>query len=91
MIRIAATPLIKRSCLKTYVDGIDFWAVERVRGVHHTTVITGVKQVSNQLLAAYVPEAISEVDELAELQTFVGSKKTTSEPRKLSTTSNRVS
>ena len=63
-----------------YVDGVGFWAMERVRGVHHTTLITGVKQVSNQLLEAYAPEAISEVGELDELQTFVGSKETTSEP-----------
>lgn len=74
-----------------YVDGVGFWAMERVRGVHHTTVIIGVKQVSNQLLEAYAPEAMSEVGELDELQTFVGSKETTSGSGQPSTTSNRVS
>jgi transposase-like protein len=68
----------KRECLKMYVNGIGFRGIERVKGVHHTTVITWVKQVGELLPDAYEPEVIPEVGELDELQTFVGSKKTKS-------------
>ncbi len=65
----------KRKCLKMYVNGMGFRGVERVKGVHHTTVITWVKQVGELLPDAYNPEEIPQVGELDELQTFVGSKK----------------
>ncbi|MEL7053885.1 MAG: IS1 family transposase [Cyanobacteria bacterium J06588_5] len=65
----------KRECLKMYVNGMGFRAIERVKGVHHTTVITWVKQVGELLPDAYEPERIPQVGELDELQTFVGSKK----------------
>ncbi len=65
----------KRECLKIYVNGMGFRGIERVKGVHHTTVITWVKQVGEPLLDAYNPEEIPQVGELDELQTFVGSKK----------------
>jgi len=68
----------KRECLKMYVNGMGFRGIERVKGVHHTTVITWVKQVGELLPDAYEPEIIPEVGELDELQTFVGSKKTKS-------------
>ena len=55
-----------------------FRTIERVTGVHHTTVITWVKQVSERLPDSYASEEIPEVGELDELQTFVGSKKTKS-------------
>ena len=58
-----------------YVNGMGFRAIERVKGVHHTTVITWVKQVGELLPDAYEPEHIPQVGELDELQTFVGSKK----------------
>lgn len=58
-----------------YVNGMGFRAIERVKGVHHTTVITWVKQVGELLPDAYEPERIPQVGELDELQTFVGSKK----------------
>ena len=64
-----------------------FRAIERVKGVHHTTVIDWVKQVGQQLPAAYEPETIPEVGELDELETFVGSKKTSSGCGQPSTTS----
>ena len=57
-----------------YVNGMGFRAIERVKGVHHTTVITWVKQVGELLPDAYDPEQIPQVGELDELQTFVGSK-----------------
>ena len=68
----------KRECLKMYVNGMGFRGIERVKGVHHTTLITWVKQVGERLPDAYEPEKIPEVGELDELETFVGSKKTKS-------------
>ena len=50
--------------------------IERVKGVHHTSIINWVKQVGELLPNAYVPETIPLVGELDELETFVGSKKT---------------
>jgi len=53
-------------------------SIERVKGVDHTTVITWVKLVGENLPDAYDPETIPEVGELDELETFVGAKKTSS-------------
>jgi transposase-like protein len=66
----------KRECLKMYVNGSGFRAIERVKGVHHTTVINWVAQVGGQLPDSDTPDTIPEVGELDELETFVGSKKT---------------
>ncbi|NJK56119.1 MAG: IS1 family transposase [Pleurocapsa sp. SU_5_0] len=66
----------KRECLKMYVNGMGFRAIERVKGVHHTTIITWVKEVGELLPDSYDPETIPQVGELDELETFVGSKKT---------------
>jgi hypothetical protein len=63
------------SAERMYVNGLGFRGIERVKGVHHTTVITWVKQVGELLPDAYAPETIPEVGELDELETFVGSKK----------------
>ena len=60
----------KAQCLKMHVNGMGFRGIERVTGVHHTTVITWVRQVG----------------ELDELETFVGSKKTKSGSGQLLTT-----
>ncbi|MDX2239085.1 MAG: IS1 family transposase [Leptolyngbyaceae cyanobacterium bins.302] len=65
----------KRECLKMYVNGMGFRGIERVKGVHHTTVISWVKQIGKLLPDAYDPEVLPEVGELDELETFVGSKK----------------
>ena len=69
---------VRRLCLKMSVNGVGFRAIERLTDIHHTTVITWVKQVGPLLPDAYEPETIPEVGELDELQTFVGSKKTKS-------------
>lgn len=61
-----------------YVNGMRFRGIERVKGVHHTTVITWVKQIGELLPDAYEPDVPPEVGELDELETFVGSKKTKS-------------
>ncbi len=65
---------VRRECLKMYVNGSGFRAIERVKGVHHTTVITWVKPVGNCLPDAYDPDITPRVGELDELATFVGSK-----------------
>jgi hypothetical protein len=61
-----------------YVNGMGLRAIERVKGVHHTTIITWVKEVGKLLPNAYDSETIPEVGELDELETFIGSKKTKS-------------
>jgi insertion element IS1 protein InsB len=38
------TQEIKEKCLKMHIDGISFRAIERIQGVHHTTIINWVKQ-----------------------------------------------
>lgn len=58
---------------------LGFRGIERVTGVHHTTVIYWVRQVGEHLPDAYEPEAVPQVGELDELETFVGSKKTKSD------------
>ena len=50
---------LKRHCLKLYVNGMGFRAIQRLTGVHHTTVITWVKQVGELLPDAYEPEVDS--------------------------------
>ncbi len=55
------------------------WVFEQLRESkmwHHTTIINWVKQVGELLPDFYNPETLSEVGELDELETFVGSKKT---------------
>jgi hypothetical protein len=45
------------------------------QGVHHTTIITWVRQIGEVLPDAYGPQTTPQVGELDELKTFVGSKK----------------
>ncbi len=61
-----------------YVNGMGFRAIERVKGVHHTTIIYWVKQVAQSLPDTYDPQTIPQVGELDELETFVRAKKTKS-------------
>ena len=68
----------KNECLKLYVNGMGFRAIERVKGVHNTTVMTWVKEVGELLPDAYNPKTTPQVGELDELETFVGQKKTKS-------------
>lgn len=69
---------VKRECLLMYTNGMGFRAIERVKGVHHTTIIHWVKQVGANLPNAYDPAQSPEVGELDELETFVGAKETKS-------------
>jgi transposase-like protein len=66
---------VKRECLKMYVNGMGFRAIERIKGVHHTSIINWVKLVGELLPDAYEPDTIPLVGELDELETFVGQKK----------------
>ncbi len=66
---------LKQQCLSMYVNGMGFPAIERVTGVHNTTIMALVKQVGELLPDYYTPETIPEVGELDELETFVKSKK----------------
>jgi len=50
-------------------------AIDRVKGVHHTTIIKWVKLVGELLPDAYNPTVIPQVGELDEVETFVGLKK----------------
>ena len=70
------TDEIKRECLEMYVNGMGFRAIERVKKVHHTTVINWVKQVGTSLPDAPEYSEIPEVAELDELETFVAALKT---------------
>ncbi len=72
---------LKRECLELYLNGMGFRAIERVKHVHHTTIIHWVKQLGSRLEDAPLESKIPEVTELDELQTFVGSKKTNSGAR----------
>lgn len=66
-------PEAKDHCLKLYVNGMGFRAIERVTGVCHSSVINWVKQAEQVL-----PDENYEIPETAqvdELQTFVGKKK----------------
>ena len=58
-----------------YVNGMCFRAIERIKEVHHTSIINLVKLVGELLHDAYEPEIIPLVGELDELETFVGQKK----------------
>jgi transposase-like protein len=66
---------VKRECLEMYVNAMRFRSIERVKKVHHTTVIYGVKQLGEHLPDVPENSKIPEVGELDELHTFVGSKK----------------
>jgi hypothetical protein len=72
-----------------YVNGMGFRGIERVKGVHHTTVIYWLKQVGENLPDVYDPEVRPKVGELDELETFVGAKKTSSGSGQQLTTSNQ--
>ena len=69
---------IRKECFKMYVNGMIFRVIERIKGVHHTTIIHWVKAVGKLLPESYEAETVPQVGELDELQTFVGSKKTKS-------------
>lgn len=66
---------VKRECLLMYTNGLGFRAIERVKGVPHTTVITRVKHVGANLPEAYAPDKTPDIGDRDELETFVRFKK----------------
>lgn len=58
-----------------YTNGMGFCALERVKGIHHTTIIHWLKQLGSQLCAPPELDIILAVTELDELETFLGKKK----------------
>lgn len=69
---------VRRKALELYVDGLGFRRIERVLGVSRQTVATWVNKHADALPPAPTPPAPLEVNELDELFTFVGKKKTKS-------------
>jgi hypothetical protein len=72
---VAMKPKVKELCLKMYCNGMGFRQIERCTDVCHNTVINWVKKSAKALPKQPTIEAIPEVGELDELQTFVGKKK----------------
>lgn len=75
MTRWATHCSIKQHCLKLYVNGLGFRAIERVTGVNHNTIINWVKKAGNSLPEGADYSEIPEVCQVDELPTFVGKKK----------------
>ena len=61
--------------IKLYVEGNSFRSIARLLGVNHQSVANWVKEYSERLPKAQVPEK-PKVAELDELFTFIGKKKT---------------
>lgn len=57
-----------------YLNGIGFRAIERVKHVHHSTIVHWVKQLGEQLPDAPESSTIPEVGELDALETLVRKK-----------------
>ncbi|NEQ85984.1 MAG: hypothetical protein F6K26_39625 [Moorea sp. SIO2I5] len=55
-------------------NGMGFRGIERVTGVHYTTIIGWVKKISSRLEDVCFTEEIPEITEIDELQTFVKKK-----------------
>ena len=66
---------VRRTCLRMVVNGMGYRGIERVTGVHHTTIINWHKEVGKELPDSYEPEQIPEVGEINQVYTFVGKKK----------------
>ena len=70
-----STDEIKRECLEIYVNSCGFRVIERVKNVHHTTLIYWVKQIGRLLLENPKTTEIPEITQIDKLETFVCSKK----------------
>ena len=66
---------VKSECLEMYVNGLGFRAIERLKKVHHTTVINWVREVGEALSDTPHSSEIPEITEVDELETFIGKKK----------------
>lgn len=68
---------VRQRALQLYVDGMNQRRIARTLGVNHQSVANWIKAHAQQLPPAPVPQ-VSQVSELDELFTFVGTKKTSS-------------
>jgi transposase-like protein len=66
---------IKKECLEMYVNGSGFRAIQRVKKVHHTTVINWVREMGNALPNSPEYNEIPEITQVDEMETFGGKKK----------------
>lgn len=82
-------PEVKALCVKMYLNGMGFRAIERVTDISHNSVIHWVREFE----AAIEEENydIPETAQIDELQTFIGSKKTKFGCGQSSTRKQRVS
>lgn len=55
---------IKEECLSMYADGMGFRAIERIKGVHHTTIISWVEQIKAPSLESEKIRTTLEKEEL---------------------------
>ena len=67
---------VQENCLKMYLNGLGFRAIERVTGVNHNTVIRWVKKSAVALPNAPRVEEIPEIRQIDELRSLCRSKKT---------------
>ena len=65
---------VKQICLKMYLNGLGFRAIERITGIHHTTIINWVRE-SGEKLPLDIEEDSPILTELDELQTYVAKKR----------------
>jgi insertion element IS1 protein InsB len=65
---------IKERCLKMYVNGTGFRAIERQTGVNHNTIINWVRKAVKSLPDAPESSEIPEITQVDELETFIGKK-----------------
>jgi insertion element IS1 protein InsB len=65
---------LRQECLTMYVNGSGFRAIERVKKVHHTTIINWVKEIGRVLPDAPAYDEIPEITQVDELETFVGKR-----------------
>ncbi len=66
------SPDVKKICLKMYLNGMGFRGIERITGIHHTTIINWVSESGEELPEDELEEP--ELAELDELQTYIGRK-----------------
>ena len=64
-------PDVKQICLKMYLNGIGFRGIERITGIHHTTIMNWVRESGERLPEDEEGDAPL-FAELDELQTYVG-------------------
>ncbi|MEG5065129.1 IS1 family transposase [Microcoleus sp. B3-A4] len=66
---------VKQLCLKMYLNGMGLRGIERVTGIHHTTIIHWIREAGCQIPDAPELEEIPEITDLDELQTNICNKR----------------